>query len=74
MTMQATTTTDAAGPRAQQAQREPLSSRLGAFAASLRWAMEVQRRFERESARGRRPDGDAVRRIARETDAWLAGR
>ncbi len=68
MTMQATTTTDAAVPR------QTLSSRLGAFAASLRWAMEVQRRFERESARGRRPDDAAVRQITRETDAWLAGR
>lgn len=71
MTMQATTTIDAAG---QPGERQSLSSRLGAFAASLRWAMEVQRRYERESARGHRLDHDALRRITGEADAWLARR
>lgn len=68
MTMDTATTTTVTGPRS------PLFSRLGAFAASFRWAMEVQRRFERERALGQRLDGDAVRRIVSETDAWLESR
>lgn len=67
-------TVDTAATAAATGARLPLLSRLAAFAASFRWAMEVQRRFERESARGHRLDGDAVRRIVSETDAWLESR
>lgn len=68
MTMDTATTATATGPRGT------LFNRLGAFAASFRWAMEVQRRFERERALGHRLDGDALRRIVSETDAWLESR
>lgn len=47
---------------------------IEAFAASFSWALEVRRRCDREAAGGRRIDGDAIRRIAAESDAALARR
>lgn len=52
--------------------RRPLLGRLEAFVASLRWAMEMQRRCERARMTGRRLDHETIRRIADEVDAWVA--
>lgn len=47
---------------------------LRALAASFRWALEVRRRCDLHEASGRQLDGDAIRRIVGETDAWIARR
>ena len=47
---------------------------LASLVSGIRWGSEMQRRYDRERAAGRRPDAGAMRRMAREVDAWLGRR
>lgn len=57
-------------PAAQRLAR--VSDWFAALAASFRWALEMQRRCERLG--GRQLDHETLRRLAAETDAWVARR
>ena len=50
---------------------------LGWFATlvtGVRWGIEMRRRYDSEVAAGRSPDGEAMRRISGEVDAWIGRR
>ena len=42
--------------------------------SGIRLGLEMQRRYDRERAAGRRPDAEAMGRMAGEVDAWLGRR
>lgn len=52
----------------------PRLGRLQALVASFRWSMEMRRRCERRRALGLPLDHAAIRRLAEDVDAWVAGR
>lgn len=47
---------------------------LASLVSGVRWGSEMQRRYDGERAAGRRPDAEAIWRMAREVDAWLGRR
>lgn len=51
-----------------------VSDWFAALAASFRWALEMRRRCERARLEGRQLDHQTLRRLAAETDAWVARR
>lgn len=51
-----------------------VSGWFAALAASFRWALEMRRRCERARLEGRQLDHQTLRRLAGETDAWVARR
>jgi hypothetical protein len=62
-----------ASPNVAAFQR-PTSRWLISLVSGIRWGSEMQRRYASERAAGRRPDAEAIGRMAGEVDAWLGRR
>ena len=56
------------------APRVPVLGWLAAMVSGLRWGHEMRRRYDAERSAGRQPDGETIRRLADEVDAWLGRR
>ncbi|HUF88222.1 MAG TPA: hypothetical protein VMM59_12630 [Thermohalobaculum sp.] len=67
-------TTDALAPGHAARPGRSLPHWVGTMAESFRWAVEMQRRCERELAMGRPLDDASIRRLVGEVNAWAARR
>ena len=44
---------------------------IATLVSGILWGIEMSRRYDAEIAAGRQPDGEAIRRMIVEVDAWL---